>query len=117
VLEFLHFQSEFPLNVYAGRLFIRPNASGHLLVQPYMDPMFGPGNKFFDCGLEEKQLRPVESMEKALPGQTVEVSRFAAYLGGGKPEGLVGFAHKTGLHREYIPKWSYAWSCGNCSWH
>jgi hypothetical protein len=87
VLEFLRFQSEFPLNVYAGRLFIRPNASGHLFVQHYLDPMFGPGNKFLDSRLEVKQLRPVESTEKVPPGQTVkEVSRFAAYLGGGKPK-------------------------------
>jgi len=87
VLEFLPFQATDRRNVYAGRLFTRPNASGHMFVQHYMDPMFGPGNQFLDSRVVVKQLRKPTETEPVPPGQTVrELSRFAAYLAGGKPK-------------------------------
>ena len=87
VLEFLPSEAEDPKNVYAGRLFRRPNASGHMFVQHYMDPMFGPGNQFLNSRVVVKQLRNPTKTEPVPLGRTVrEVSRLAAYLGGGKPE-------------------------------
>lgn len=86
VLDFLPFQAEYPNNVYAGRLFVRPNASGHMLVQHYLDPMFGPGNVFLDTEVEVAHVRHEDSTEPVPPGRTVrELSRFAAYLDGGTP--------------------------------
>jgi hypothetical protein len=88
VLDFLPFQSEYPQNVYAGRLFVKPKASGHMFVQHYLNPMFGPENSFLDADVEVAHVRSEELTEPVPPGRTVrELSRLASYLDGETPEG------------------------------
>ena len=82
--------AEDPFNVYAGRLFERPGATGHMFVQHYLDTMFGPDQEFLDTTMKNQQLRPPSETEDsqlvAPPQQTVrEVSKLAKYLNGGSP--------------------------------
>jgi hypothetical protein len=87
VLDFLPFQAEYPDNVYAGRLFVKPKASGHIFVQHYLDPMFGRGIWFLDAEVEVNHVRSEKLTEPVPPGRTVrELIRLAAYLEGGTPE-------------------------------
>ena len=80
-----------PLNRYAGRLFERPNQTGHMLVQHYLDKMFRSGQDFLDKPLVTQQFRSPDKLVD-LNGQGVgatqkvrELSRLAAYLGGKSP--------------------------------
>src|SRR5277367_1278947 len=90
VLKFLPLVAEDRLNVYAGRLFERPDKSGHMFVQHYLDTMFGPNQDFLDMPMSMQHLRPVETTEDpkeiGAGTQTVgQVSRLAQYLNGKSP--------------------------------
>jgi hypothetical protein len=86
VLKFLPPVAEDPQNVYAGRLFERPDESGHMFVQHYLDKMFGPNQDFLGLSMKTQQLgRPVETTETpqhtGAETQTVgQLSRLAKYL-------------------------------------
>jgi len=90
VLKFLPPVAEYPENVYAGRLFERPDQSGHMFVQHYLDKMFGPDQDFLDLSMKTQYLRSVKTTEtpKDTGGETKtvgQVSRLAKYLDGGSP--------------------------------
>jgi hypothetical protein len=90
VLKFLPLVVEDPLNVYAGRLFERPDQSGHMFVQHYLDTMFGSHQDFLDLSMTTQTLRPTTTtetpQETRAATQTVgEVSRLAKYLNGESP--------------------------------
>ena len=91
MLKFLPPVVEDPQNVYAGRLFERPDRSGHMFVQHYLDKMFGPKQDFLGLSMKTQQLgRPVETTETpehtGAETQTVgDLSRLAKYLDGGSP--------------------------------
>lgn len=92
VLKFLPLVAENPPNVYvyAGRLFERPDKSGHMFVQHYLDMMFGPHQDFLGMSMSTQQLRPLRRTENPTKigagTKTVgQVSRLAQYLDGKSP--------------------------------
>jgi hypothetical protein len=92
VLEFIY-NSFYQKNAFAGRLLVRPGASGHMLVQHYLYPMFDKGNTFLDSRYTLDDLHrtgatgPIKDDPKAeakSKKKVREVSRLAGYLGGNK---------------------------------
>jgi hypothetical protein len=94
-LEFIY-NSFYPKNAFAGRLLVRPGASGHMLVQHYLDPMFDKGNTFLDSRYTLDDLHRTGQIKDDPKAETYakskkkvrEVSRLAGYLGGNKQKWL-----------------------------